>query len=70
MISRLQLLSSDCSGCYGCSKAVVQNPESGRWFITMGHVNFNSRANNRDGYATKQAAEKAISSLVKSLIRK
>lgn len=30
---------------------------NGRWFVTMGHAGFNSRANNRDGFATLKAAE-------------
>lgn len=32
----------------------------GRWFITFGNAGFNSPANNRDGYATKASALKAI----------
>lgn len=39
-----------------CPEAVKQNPATGRFFITMGHPGFNSRANNRDGYATRDAA--------------
>lgn len=39
-----------------CAKAVKQNPETGRYFITMGHPGFNSRANNGSGYATQAAA--------------
>ena len=46
--------------CDGCATAVKENPATGRWFITMGHPGFNSPANNRDGYATKRAAEKAL----------
>jgi hypothetical protein len=38
-----------------CAGAVKQAP-SGRWFITMGHPGFNSPANNRDGYATREKA--------------
>lgn len=39
-----------------CSERFKQAP-SGRWFVTMGHAGFNSRANNRDGFATLKAAE-------------
>ena len=39
-----------------CPAAVKQHPETGRWFITMGHPGFNSRVNNRDGYAMREAA--------------
>jgi hypothetical protein len=46
--------------CYGCAHAVKKNPVTDRWFITMGHPGFNSRANNGSGYITKQDAEKAI----------
>jgi hypothetical protein len=48
--------------CHGCAGAVKMNPATGRWFITMGHPGFNSRANNRDGYATEAAARKALAS--------
>lgn len=34
----------------------VQDPATGRWFITIGHAGFNSPANNRNGYATAEAA--------------
>ena len=27
-----------------------------RWYITMGHSGFNSPANNRDGYASRDSA--------------
>lgn len=46
--------------CCGCAEAVKANPATGRWYITMGHPGFNSRANNGAGYATKAAAEKAL----------
>lgn len=39
--------------------AVEQNPATGRWFITMGHPGFNSPANNREGYLTRERAEAA-----------
>lgn len=32
----------------------------GRWYILMGFAGFNSRANNRDGYETREKAEAAI----------
>lgn len=48
--------------CYfaWCGQAVKQNPETGRWFITMNHPGFNSPANNGLGYATKQRAIQAL----------
>lgn len=44
--------------CTGCAESVKQAP-TGRWFITMGHAGFNSPANNRAGYATREAAKSA-----------
>jgi len=35
----------------------------GRWFITAGHCGFNSRANNDKGYATPEAARKAMAAI-------
>lgn len=59
-------LLSPCSGdvcrAADCAEAVKLNPESGRWFITMGHPGFNSRANNGDGYASRARALKAFRS--------
>lgn len=46
--------------CYGCAEAVKVNQATGRWFITMGHPGFNSPANNRSGYASRKAAEGAV----------
>jgi hypothetical protein len=43
-----------------CSQAVKQNPATGRYFITSGHVGFNLPANNRTGYATNPTARAAI----------
>lgn len=39
-----------------CGEAVKERPDTGRWYITMGHPGFNSRANNGSGYATRKAA--------------
>ncbi len=36
----------------GCPEAVKRDPATGRFFITMGHPGFNSRANNGAGYRT------------------
>jgi hypothetical protein len=36
----------------GCPAAVKENPETGRFYITMGHPGFNTPANNGAGYAT------------------
>lgn len=41
-----------------CEHAVKEGPR-GRWYITIGHAGFNTRANNADGYATRAAALKA-----------
>jgi hypothetical protein len=56
-----EYLDSDCQPvCQGdCAKAVKVDPATGRWFITMSHPGFNSRANNHDGYATRAKAEAA-----------
>jgi hypothetical protein len=42
------------------NEAVQQLPETGRWFISMGHAGFNSAANNRNGYATERSARNAV----------
>lgn len=47
--------------CFCCPEAVKQNPQTGRWFITMGHPGFNSNANNGGGYGTRAAACSALS---------
>ena len=44
----------------GCQQAVKENPATGQFFITMGHPGFNSPANNRNGYATREKALAAI----------
>lgn len=43
-----------------CPEGVKENPETGRFYITMGHPGFNSRANNGNGYATRAAAYATI----------
>jgi hypothetical protein len=43
-----------------CTDAVKQNPQTGRWFITMGHAGFNSKTNNGDGYATQAKAQAVV----------
>jgi hypothetical protein len=35
---------------------VRQNPETGRWFITLGMPGFNTPANNSRGYSTRNRA--------------
>lgn len=42
-----------------CHHAVKQAP-SGRYYITMGHAGFNTKANNLLGYATEIMARKVI----------
>ena len=34
--------------------------KAGRWFIRLGFAGFNSAANNRSGYASRQAAMSAV----------
>ena len=47
--------------CYGdCSTPVKDDPDNGRWYITMGHPGFNSDANNADGYKSRNAAHAAM----------
>ena len=48
-------ISGSCKTC----EAPVKQDFQGNWFITMGHPGFNSPANNRSGYKTKEAAVKA-----------
>lgn len=43
-----------------CPHAVRQNPYDGRWYVTMGHAGFNTKANNANGYATQAAAAKTV----------
>lgn len=64
MVDPIQLPSYMRSSCAfpcvadRCAEAVKFSAQTKRWFITMGHRNFNSRANNRTGYATERAARK------------
>ncbi len=48
-----------------CKDAVKKSPFD-RWFITIGHAGFNSKANNYLGYSTKA---KALS-VMKNFLRK
>lgn len=60
----MSFLSSPCAAAIcrnaDCAHATAQHPTTGRWFITMGHCQFNSRANNGRGYASQAAALRAI----------
>jgi hypothetical protein len=49
---------SPCGICRkpACEHAVAQEAETGRWFITIGHPGFNTRANNLNGYASRAQA--------------
>jgi len=53
---------SEISPCYdpSCAQATKQNPQTGRWFITIGHAGFNTRANNASGYETQGEACAAL----------
>lgn len=46
-----------------CKWAVKIDPATGRFYITMGHPGFNTRANNGAGYATERGARRAFRSL-------
>jgi hypothetical protein len=46
-----------------CSHAVKQAP-NGRWFITMGHAGFNTKANNGIGYVSLNSARNVIKRLL------
>jgi hypothetical protein len=48
-----------------CAEAAKENPNTGRWFITMGHAGFNSKANNRDGYASEKRARLAMANCLR-----
>lgn len=39
-----------------CREAVKERPNTGRWYITMGHPGFNTRANNAEGYVSRTRA--------------
>lgn len=61
------LTSTPCSASAFCRNAecphtTVREPVTGRWFITMGHAQFNSPANNGKGYASRAAALRAVRS--------
>ena len=67
-LSTPHYLLAECNGpgkdsCYAksvCPFAVKCNYETMRYFITMGHPGYNSRANNFDGYPTEQRARLAV----------
>lgn len=46
--------------CYGCDQAAKQDPDSGQWFITMGHPGFNHKTNNRGGFKTYAMAIRTV----------
>ena len=47
-----------CAGA--CAHPVGRDEATGRFYITMGHPGFNSRANNGTGYITEAAARLAM----------
>ena len=59
-----EYLKSDCPDfplCNGnCGQVVKQNEVTGRWYITMCHAGFNSKANNGNGYSSKARAWQAF----------
>lgn len=40
-----------------CSGAAKRNEYDSRWYITMGHAGFNTKANNANGYASEELAK-------------
>jgi len=42
-----------------CAERFKQDPQTKRWYITMGHAGYNSPANNAEGYNTRKSAEGA-----------
>jgi hypothetical protein len=64
-------LISDCKAegsCNACQEPVKQGP-NGNWYITMGHAGFNSSANNRSGYKTREGAIKAHKKLLGQILK-
>lgn len=59
-----EFLMSECAGkadvCMGCEHAIRKDRATRRWYITMGHPGFNSKANNADGYRTRGCAVYAM----------
>jgi hypothetical protein len=49
-----------CRGCGDVVEYVGTPGQPGRWYITLGHPGFNSRANNGPGYKNKKAAVAAF----------
>lgn len=39
-----------------CPERFKQDPQTKRWYITMGHAGYNSPANNGEGYHTRKSA--------------
>ena len=64
LISNCLLNNSLCRSLK-CAEAVKENPDTGRWYITMGHAGFNSKANNRDGYASDKRARLAMANYLR-----
>jgi len=48
-----------------CPDAVKRSLNNGRWYITMGHAGFNTKANNGNGYATKNTALSTMKKLTR-----
>ena len=74
MIPSYLLSKDECEkkfdSCYGdCAEAVKRDPESGRWFITMGHPGFNNDRNNGAGYKHRSRALAAIKQRVQAFER-
>ncbi len=51
-----------------CREAVKRDPETGRFFITMGHPGFNSPANNGAGYGSAAKARAWVRSYSRAWI--
>lgn len=52
------LVSHFCE-CRGAGADAVEQ-KHGRWYVTMGHAGFNTRANNAQGYATERSARAVV----------
>lgn len=50
--------------CYDSECVHAVKKSGSRFFITMGHVSFNSRANNGSGYTSERAARASMARVI------